>query len=171
LILQDRRREFLAATGLTHAAFARVLPAFARAYAGLYPPDKTFDGQGCQRQGGGGANGALPQREDKLFFLLVYQKTHPLQTMHGLPCQLRQPPPHSWMHRLLPVLPRALAAFGVAPERAARRVATSPRRLEGAPMWPLMARSAVANALRRPAHKRHMTAARSKRSRIKLCCW
>src|SRR5216684_2950124 len=42
--LQDRPREFLAATSLTHEEFARVLPAFAAAYAVLYPPDKTWEG-------------------------------------------------------------------------------------------------------------------------------
>src|SRR5712692_694365 len=115
--LQDRPREFLTATGLTHDEFARVLPAFAAAYAVLYPPDKTWEGKVRQRQSGGGAKGGLPQMEDKLLFILVYQKTNPLQTMHGL----------------LPVLQRALAALGVAPERDASRVATSPLALEGAP--------------------------------------
>jgi hypothetical protein len=49
-----------------------VLPAFAAAYALLYPPDKTWEGKVRQRQGGGGAKGVLPQMEDKLFFILVY---------------------------------------------------------------------------------------------------
>jgi hypothetical protein len=131
--LQDRPREFLAATGLTHEEFARLLPAFAAAYAGLYPPDKTWEGKGRQRQRGGGAKGVLPQMEDKLLFILVYQKTNPLQTMHGLQFALSQPQTNSWMHPLLPVLQRALAALGVAPERDASQVATSPLALEGAP--------------------------------------
>jgi hypothetical protein len=71
--------------------------------------------------------------EDTLFCILVYQKTHPLQTMHGLPCDLRQPQTNDWMHRLLPVLQRAFAALGMAPERDASRVATTPLALEGAP--------------------------------------
>ena len=37
------------------------------------------------------------------------------------------------MHRLLPVLKRAFAALGVAPERDASQVATNPLALEGAP--------------------------------------
>src|SRR5438132_114008 len=131
--LQDRPREFLAATGLTHDECARVLPAFAAAYALLYPPDKTWEGKVRQRQGGGGAKGVLPQMEDKLFFILVYQKTNPLQTMHGLQFDLSQPQTNYWIHRLLPVLQRALAALGMAPERDASRVATSPLALEGAP--------------------------------------
>ena len=131
--LQDRPREFLAATGLTHEEFTRVLPAFAAAYAVHYPPDKTWEGKVRQRQGGGGAQGVLSQMDDKLLFILVYQKTNPLQTMHGLPCELSQPQTHYGMHHLLPVLQRALVALGMAPERDASRVATSPLALEGAP--------------------------------------
>jgi hypothetical protein len=131
--LQDRPREFLAATGLTHAEFARLLPTFATAYAALYPPDKTLAGQPRQRRVGGGATGALPQMADKLLFILVFQKTNPLQTMHGLQFDLSQPQTNYWMHHLLPVLQRTLAALGMAPERDASRVATSPLALEGAP--------------------------------------
>ncbi len=124
--LQDRPREFLAATSLTHEEFARVLPAFAAAYAVLYPPDKTWEGKVRQRQSGGGAKGGLPQMADKLFFILVYQKTHPLQTMHGLQFELSQPQTHYWIHRLLPVLQRALAALGMAPERDEERLPIRP---------------------------------------------
>lgn len=131
--LKDRPREFLAATGLTHAEFARLLPAFVTGYVTLSPPDKTLAGQARQRQVGGGAKGVLPQMEDKLLFILVYQKTNPLQTMHGLHFNLSQPRTNDWIRRLLPVLQRALAALDMAPERHASRVATSPLALEGAP--------------------------------------
>src|SRR3954466_15770713 len=131
--LQARSREFLAATGLTHDEFARVLPAFAAAYAVRYPPDKTWEGKVRQRQSGGGAKGVLSQMEDKLLFILVFQKTNPLQTLHGLQFDLSQPQANYWIHHLLPVLQRALAALDVAPERDASRVATSPLALEGAP--------------------------------------
>src|SRR5712664_1042000 len=53
--------------------------------------------------------------------------------MHGLQFQLSQPQTNYWMHHLLPVLQRALAALGMAPERDASRVATSPLALEGGP--------------------------------------
>src|SRR6266436_6772490 len=131
--LQDRPREFLAATGLTHEEFARVLPAFAAAYAVRYPPDKTWEGKVRQRRSDGGAQGVLPQMEGKLLFILVYQKTNPLQTMHGLQFDLSQPQTHYWIHHLLPVLQHALATLGMAPERDASRVATSPLAREGAP--------------------------------------
>ena len=96
--LQARPREFLAATGLTHEEFVRLLPAFLAAYAALYPSDKTVAGKIRQRQVGGGAKGVLSQMEDKLLFILVYQKTNPLQTMHGLHFQLSQPQTNYWIH-------------------------------------------------------------------------
>jgi hypothetical protein len=105
--LKVRPREFLAATGLTHEEFLRVLPAFVTAYTTCYPLDKTWQGKGRQRQVGGGANGILSQMEDKLLFILVYPKTNPLYTMHGLHCGLSQPQTNDWMHRLLPVLRHA----------------------------------------------------------------
>ena len=131
--LKDRPRDFLAATGLSHAEFLRVLPAFVAACTACYPLDKTWQGQGRHRKVGGGAQGLLSQMEDQWLFLLVSQQTNPLQTMHGLHFGLRQPQTHSWMPRLLPVLRRAFVALARAPERDASRVATRPRMLEGAP--------------------------------------
>ena len=132
-ILKDRPREFLAATGLTHDECMRVLPAFVAAYTACYPLDKTWHGKVRQRQVGGGAKGILSQMENKLLFILVYQKTNPLQTMHGLHFGLSQSQTNYWIHRLLPVLRCALAALDMAPERDASRVATSSLMLEGAP--------------------------------------
>ena len=114
--LQDRPREFLAATGLTHAEFAHLLPAFATAYALLYPPEKTLEGMPRQRRAGGGATGTLPQMEDKPLFILIFQKTNPLQTMHGLQFQLSQPPDQlldsSFASRLATGLSRSRAGAG-----------------------------------------------------------
>jgi hypothetical protein len=90
--LKNKPREFLAATGLKLDEFEKLLPAFQTAYEKKYPPELTQEGKTRQRQIGGGATGALPKIEDKLFFILVYQKTNPLQTMHGLQFGVSQPP-------------------------------------------------------------------------------
>jgi hypothetical protein len=108
------------------------LPAFQAAYDHKYPPDRTLDGQARQRRAGAGAKGQLPSVADKLLFILVYQKTNPLQTMHGLRFNLSQSHTTYWLHRLWPVLHHALRDMGQAPERDASRVATSPLALEGA---------------------------------------
>jgi hypothetical protein len=131
--LKNKPREFLAATGLKLDEFEQLLPAFQTAYGKKYPPNLTQAGKTRQRQIGGGATGALPQIADKLFFILVYQKTNPLQTMHGLHFGLRQPQTNAWIHRLLPILQQALRTLGEAPERDARRVATSDLARAGGP--------------------------------------
>jgi Helix-turn-helix of DDE superfamily endonuclease/DDE superfamily endonuclease len=131
--LQNRPREFLAATGLKVDEFEKLLPAFQTAYEHQYPPHLTQAGQTRQRQSGGGATGALPKIADKLFFILVYQKTNPLQMMHGLQFGLSQPQANDWIHRLLPILQQALRTLGEAPERDAHRVATSNLARAGGP--------------------------------------
>ncbi len=131
--LKDKAKEFLAATGLTREEFEKLLPAFKTAYEKLYPRDLTFVGRLRQRAFGGGAKAVLESFEDKLLFILVYQKTAPLQTMHGLQFSLSQPQTNYWIHRLLPVLQQALADLQMKPEREARQVATSSLALEGLP--------------------------------------
>ena len=132
-LLKDKAREFLAATGLKHEEFTKLLPAFARAYEALYPPDHTQEGHPRHRQPGGGAKGGLRTMEEKLLFILVYQKTYPLQTMHGLQFGLSQPQTNYWIQRLLPVGQRALADLHLTPERDASKVARSPLSRERAP--------------------------------------
>lgn len=131
--LKDRPREFLSATGLMLAEFEQLLTAFQAAYEKKYPPDRTREGTTRQRRIGGGTKGKLQSYAEKLLFILVYQKTHPLQTMHALHFDLSQPQANYWIHQLLPVLQHALADLGMQPEREASRVATSPLAWEGAP--------------------------------------
>ena len=131
--LKDRPRDFLAVTGLTLEEFAQLLPAFQAAYDTRYPPHLTYEGTPRQRQAGGGVKGVLARDEEKLLFILAYQKTNPLQTLHGLQFSLSQSQTNYWIHRLLPVLQQALHDLGHAPERDAHRVAASPLVLERAP--------------------------------------
>jgi len=131
--LKERPRDFLAATGLTLAEFQQLLPAFQGAYAHRYPYALTRAGKPRQRRTGGGAKGVLQRFEDKLLFILVYQKTNPLQTMQALQFEMSQPQANYWIHQLLPLLQQALVALDLAPERDATRLATSPLILEGAP--------------------------------------
>ena len=105
--LKDRSRDFLAATGVTLDEFQQLLPAFQDAYAQRYPSELTRTGTPRQRRPGGGAKGVLQHWEDKLLFILVSQKTNPLQTMHALQFNLRQAQANYWMHQFLPVLQQA----------------------------------------------------------------
>ena len=102
--LQDRPRDFLAATGCPLAACETLLPAFQAAYDKRYPPELTRAGKPRQRRAGGGAQGTLPRLTEKLLFILGYQQTNPLQTMQGLHCGLRQPQAHFGLHHVVPVV-------------------------------------------------------------------
>src|SRR5215210_2077020 len=115
--LKRNRRKCVALTGLTPKEFGALLPPFVRAYEEQYPRDKTMTGKPRKRQTGGGRKGVLRETEQKLLFILVHQKTYPLQTLLGEVFEFSQPRVNEWVHRLLPVLKVALDELGVLPER------------------------------------------------------
>jgi hypothetical protein len=115
--LKQNRRQFLALTGLTPREFKMLLPAFMHAYQEVYPARKTLAGKRRKRQAGGGRTGALDSLEQKLLFVLVYQKTYPVQTLLGTVFGFSQARANYWIHRLLPLLKLALDELGVLPER------------------------------------------------------
>lgn len=126
--LKRDRRKFLAMTGLTPKEFQMLLPAFEKAYWQRYEPEKALAGRKRQRRKGGGRRAVLQTAEQKLLFILVYQKTYPLQVVLGELFGLSQSGANQWIHRLLPVLLEALSALGVKPERDGEQVAHSERR-------------------------------------------
>ncbi len=69
--------------------------------------------------------------KDKLLFVLIYQKTAQLQTMHGLQFGLSQPQTNYWIHRLLPVLQKTLRDLGIKPERKGGKVSQLIEATEG----------------------------------------
>jgi hypothetical protein len=113
--------------------FERLLPAFAAQYENQYPADKTMKGQPRQRRRGGGVKGLLAKPEEKLLFILIYQKTYPLQTMHGLQFGLSQAQVNEWLHRLMPLLDQALSDLGLMPVRDPQAVSTDPLVTEAGP--------------------------------------
>jgi hypothetical protein len=123
--LKRNRRKCVALTGLTPKEFMVLLPAFTRAYAEQYPAEKTMRGKPRRRQAGGGRKGVLQAPEQKLLFILVYQKTYPLQTLLGEVFELSQPRVNEWVHRLLPILKVALDELEVLPERDPQHFAQS----------------------------------------------
>lgn len=125
--LKRDRRKFLALTGLTLKEFKVLLPAFADAYHTRYAGRKTLAGRKRKRNLGGGRRGQLAAMEQKLLFILVYQKTYPLQVVLGELFGMSQSAANQWIHRLLPILREALQALGVAPERDGRQFAQAER--------------------------------------------
>lgn len=122
--LKKKPKEFLAATGHTVEEFAAMLPAFSQCYQRKYS-QVTVAGKQRQRKAGAGRKGNLAAMADKLLFILVYQKTYPLQTMQGLQFDLGQPTANEWIHRLLPLLQETLANLGMTPEREGAALAES----------------------------------------------
>ena len=125
--LKERPKDFLAATSLTVEEFDQLLPIFEKKLAAVdTPPTETKKGQPRRRRQGAGPKERLQSAADKLLFILIYQKTYPLQTMQGLQFGLSQPRTNYWIHFLLPILQQSLAEIGMMPERDPAAVADSP---------------------------------------------
>ena len=123
LELKEKPREFLSVTSLTDEEFQVLLPTFEKCYQLLLPPKPKPSKKYKQRAKGGGRKSKLVSISDKLLFILAYQKTSPLQTMHGLQFGLSQGRVNYWVHRLLPVLQMSLNELGMKPERVGKKVA------------------------------------------------
>lgn len=131
--LKRDRRRLLALTGLTLKEFTALLPPFVEAYGRTYGGDEAVAGEKRQRLAGGGCRGILATLEQKLLFILVYQKTYPLQVVMGGLFDMSQSSANHWIHRLLPVLRDALADMGVMPEREGGQFARAQRRQKESP--------------------------------------
>ena len=123
--LKRNQRKCVALTGLTPKEFNALLPVFARAYTEQYPAEKTRAGKPRKRQAGGCRKGVLSEPAQQLLFILVHQKTYPLQTLLGEVFELSQSRVNEWVHRLLPILKAALDELGVLPERDPKHFAQS----------------------------------------------
>ena len=122
--LKANPRKFLSLTSLTPEEFADVLPAFERAYRKRYPASQTVTGERRKRKAGGGRKGSLENIEQKLLFILVYQKSYPLQSLLAELFGISQGRANEWIHRLLPILKQALDDLGVLPERDPKKFKT-----------------------------------------------
>ena len=120
--LKTKPKEFLAVTGLTQEEFLPLLTAFAQTYQ-AQAAQQTAEGKPRRRQPGGGTKGKIDPMENKLLFILAYQKGYELQTFLALHFGISQPQAHYWIHRLLPVLQQALATLQQTPQRDPTAVA------------------------------------------------
>jgi len=107
-LLKKNLAAFQCFSGLNLAAFYELLPSFERAYeADLDKRDKERSRKRL-RERGGGRNGALPNMEDKLLFILFYFKVYPVQEVQGYVFGMGQTQAGEWVHRLTPILNQAL---------------------------------------------------------------
>src|SRR5512142_127456 len=106
--LRLRPRVFQQLTGLTVAAFETLLADFERAYDDHRQQRDRQRATPRQRRPGGGAKGALPTPADKLVFLLFYCRQYPTQETLAFLFGLSQGQACQWIHRLTPIVNRAL---------------------------------------------------------------
>src|SRR6266540_6253440 len=116
--VQARPTEFLDLTSLTRGEFQQLVPPFEAAFQAHMAAWRLDGKPRTARRYTTYTNCPLPTAEDRLLFILVYLKTHPLQVAHGLMFGLPQGKANQWIHVLLPVLRTALRQLGDAPSRS-----------------------------------------------------
>lgn len=60
--------------------------------------------------------------QDKLFFILIYLKTNPLQELHTIQFGMTQPQVNKWLHLLSGILRCTLKTMGELPDRSSKRL-------------------------------------------------
>jgi len=120
--VSQHARRFLALTGYTGEEFTALLPYFQAEFE-TYVATYTLDGKPrLKRSYSTYSNSPLPTMEDKLLFILGYVKQAPTQQMQGELFGMSQSKANLWIHRLHPMLNRALGAAGELPVREAERL-------------------------------------------------
>jgi DDE superfamily endonuclease len=106
--IRSRPRIFRLLTGLTPASFRTLLVDFERAYDDDRQQRDRRRPTPRQRRLGGGAKGVLSSPADKLVFLLFYFRHYPTQEVLAFLFGFSQGQACQWIHRLTPVVNRAL---------------------------------------------------------------
>lgn len=108
-------------TGHTQAEFEELLVAFAEAWQQLAKEEQSK--QDRKRGPGGGRKPKLEMMADRLFFILFYLKTYPLQEVLAFLFTISQGQANEWIHRYAKILKRALDNLGHLAERDGERLA------------------------------------------------
>jgi hypothetical protein len=109
---------FRSFTGLSPKAFQTLLPGFYQASEDDLDSRDAKRKHKRQRERGGGRQGSLKTLEDKLLFILFYLKFYPVQEVQAYLFGMGQAQAWDWIHRLTPILNRAL---GYEKQLAARK--------------------------------------------------
>ena len=112
----ENERTHQALTGLSSAAFQELCSYFAPAWAAFIFL-RTIDGKPRRRKPTTKKSDVLPTDEDKLFFILKFCKTNPLQEELAHDFAMPQSHANTWIHVLLPILASVLVRMRQAPER------------------------------------------------------
>jgi len=122
LALKKNPAVFRSFTGLSLLAFYELLPSFERAYEDHLLEREQKRSSPRQRKRGGGRTGTFKRLEDKLVFILFYFKFYPIQEVQGFFFGMGQSQAWEWIHRLTPILNRALGYEKQLPARKTQEV-------------------------------------------------
>ena len=110
--LKNKRKRFLSLTGYTLEEFSALAPYFSKRFLASVAT-KTLEGKDRKkRRYTHYKNSCLPSLEDKLLFILIYLRQALTQDVLGELFGTSQPVANKWIHRLLPIVNRALADLG-----------------------------------------------------------
>jgi hypothetical protein len=191
--VQARPAEFLDLTSLTLEAFQILVPPFEAAFQAHMAAWRLDGKPRTARRFRVYPNCPLAPPDDRLFFLLTYLKTYPLQVVQGRLFGMRQSKANQWIHVLFPALPAALRTLGDAPTRSlttlAQRlseadaataitplaeepapVAPVPVAVPASPLWPMTAPSGASSAPKTLLNRRTVIAGRKRTIQSKMSC-
>jgi hypothetical protein len=185
--LQTRPTEVLDLTSLTLAEFRQLVPPFEAAFQTHLTAWRLDGKPRTARRYTTDQNCPLPTPEDRLWFLLVYLKTYPLQVVQGRLFGMGQSKAHQWIHVLLVVLRATLRGLGDAPTRSVTELAKRLGVAEAdaaamvapteesppsppSPLLDTMALNGVSSAPRIRLSRGAVIAARKHTRRCKTCC-
>ena len=124
--------QFLTLTSLTPEEFQALLPTFQSHWVRYYRYH-TLEGKlrklpnfRAERN-----TRTLPTACDKLFFLLTYLKTYPLQQFQAASFSISQGKVSQWVKLLLPLLKESLSELGMLPERRGAHLASALAKYNG----------------------------------------
>lgn len=120
--IENKARLLRSFTGLNATAFAQLLSSFERAYSEFLDKQDKEREIPRQRARGGGRQAVLATAEDKLLFMLFYYKFYPLQEVQGFFFGMGKTQAHEWVHRLTPLVSKALGYELQLPARQASSV-------------------------------------------------
>ncbi len=114
---RKRPKRFLALTGYKVEEFDELVPEFANSFEKRMEKYTLSGKERQKRRYVDYSNSPLPSIGEKLFFILSYLKSYPLQEVQAALFGLSQPKANLWIHCLTPVLQEALTTLGEVPAR------------------------------------------------------
>jgi len=108
-------------TGLSIEKFKELVPYF-ETILNEENGKRIENNRNRQRKAGGGSKPTLDSSEVKLFYILFYVKVYPTFDLAGFIFEVNRSQTNRWMHRLLPILEKALDRRVVLPKRKIENV-------------------------------------------------